>query len=201
MERPLFRVEALSVSSGVKRSFPTTYWIIADIYRVLCSVHHLLLHFKEDKVSSSNGRIEIWVFWLQTWCFPHPSTLPSHGGQSLLWFLARIPTQTGCYLFIARKLLISSSPSHFHKGKFPWLSTDYLFWCLLGLHSCQGPSPLTDWLWLTTSFRTATSPMSQCWKCAVLENLPERTLRLISRDDTRWAESFCRLSDDINSPC
>lgn len=92
MERPLFRVEALSVSSGVKRSFPTTYWIIADIYRVLCSVHHLLLHFKEDKVSSSNEELRFESFDCKPGAFPtHPLCLPmaarAFSGSSLAFQL------------------------------------------------------------------------------------------------------------------
>ena len=53
--------------------------------------------------------------------------LPFQGGQNLPWFLIALQLSQDIFYSTAGKLLISSSPSHFDKVKFPWPSMDLRF--------------------------------------------------------------------------
>ena len=102
-------------------SFPTCLG-----YSIVCIICPCI--FKRRKLTHQMEELRFDSFDWKPPAFPTASHCPKAARASLgPWFLSHNPSQTGCYLFIARKLLVSLPPSHFHKGKFSWPSADCLF--------------------------------------------------------------------------
>lgn len=118
------RVGAHSVSSCGRGLFQQ-HRIISYIDAALLQFSSFDPHFEEGKAHPTKNRD--WILLIPNLVFS-PVLHTAFPGWPEPSRVSLLPSNSNrMFLFTARKLLISSSPSHFHRRKFPWPSMGLLF--------------------------------------------------------------------------